>query len=109
MNQDAREQVQRLQLIEQNLQALSGQKQRFQAQLYEIESAMREVDLTEKAYKIIGGIMVATEKDKLKGELSEKQELLKLRIQTLEKQEQQLKERAKKLRESVVEKSKGNS
>ena len=102
MKPEAKENVQRLQALEQNLQAISAQKQQFQAQLYEIEGALREVETTPQAYKIVGGIMIATSKETLAKELGEKKELLNLRIQTLEKQESQLKEKAKGLREAVV-------
>ncbi len=102
MNKEAQESIQRLQMMEQNLQALSMQKQQFQAQLFEVEGALKEVAVSSVAYKLVGGIMIGADKDVLQKELQSKKELLELRVQTLEKQEKQLKEKAKKLQEEVM-------
>ena len=94
--------VQKLQLLEQNAQQLLAQRQQFQQSLLEIESALGELDKTKEAYKIIGNIMVATEKEDLKKDLAQKKESMELRIKTLEKQETEVKEKAKKLQEEVL-------
>ena len=98
------EQMQRIQLLEQNIQAVNMQKQQFQTQLFEIDGALKEISTSPVAYKIIGGLMMATDKDTLTKELLSKKELLELRIQTLEKQEKQLKERSKKVQDDVMHK-----
>ena len=102
MNKEAQESVQRLQAIEQNLQTLNMQKQQFQAQLFEIEGALKEIPTSQSTYKIVGGILIGTDKDTLQKDLQGKKELLELRVQTMEKQEKQLKEKAKKLQEEVL-------
>ena len=102
MNKEAQESIQRLQMMEQNLQSLNMQKQQFQAQLFEVEGALKEISSSSVAYKIVGGIMIGADKDSLQKELQSKKELLELRVQTLEKQEKQLKEKAKKLQEEVL-------
>ena len=99
---EAQENIQRLQLLEQNLQALNSQKQQFQAQLYELEGALKELETAAQSYKIIGGIMIGVGKETLKSELANKKEMVELRVQTLEKQEKQVREKAKKLQESVL-------
>ncbi|VVB81379.1 Prefoldin subunit beta [uncultured archaeon] len=104
---EAQENVQRLQMLEQNLQALNMQKQQFQAQLFEIESALKEVTTAPSTYKIVGGIMIGTDKNTLQKELDGKKEILNLRLQTIEKQEKQLKEKATKLQEEVLASVKG--
>lgn len=96
------EQIQQLQNIEQNMQHLLKQKQQFHLQLMEIESALDELKKTEKAYKIIGNIMVAVEKAPLDKELLDKKERIGLRIKSIEKQESIFKEQAKSLREEIV-------
>jgi prefoldin beta subunit len=53
-------------------------------------------------YKIVGGIMISIEKPALQKELQGRKELFELRVQTLEKQEKQLKDKAKKLQEEVL-------
>jgi len=105
-SKEAQESIQRLQMLEQNMQALNMQKQQFQAQLFEIESALKEVETSEVTYKIIAGIMVGVKKDELKNDLQGRKDMLDLRVKTLEKQEQQLKEKAKKLQEEVLAKVK---
>jgi len=94
------ENIQRLQLLEQNLQAIAMQKQQFQAQLFEIEGALKELSSSSAAFKIIGGIMLFSDKDSLKKDLEGKKELLEVRIESLENQETQLSDRVKKLHDS---------
>lgn len=102
LGKDAQESIQRLQMLEQNLQALSMQKQQFQAQLFEVEGALKEISSSNVVYKMVGGIMIGAEKEPLQKELQAKKELLELRVQTLEKQEKQVKDKAKKLQEEVM-------
>lgn len=94
--------IQRLQLLEQNMQAVSMQKQQFQAQLFEVEGALKELSSSNNAFKIVGGIMISTDKESLSRELESKREILEVRVEALEKQEKQLKEKAKKLQEEVL-------
>jgi len=97
----AQEQINQLQLLEQNMQQAAAQKQQLQTQLFEVETAQKELKETSQAYKIIGSIMVASNKDALRQELNTKKEMLDLRISTLEKQEKNLKEKAKTIQEKV--------
>ena len=96
------EKINQLQIIEQNLQQFLGQKQQFQSQFVEVETALKELQTTETAYKIIGNIMVLSKKDALEKDLREKKERLELRISTLEKQETKLRDKAKAIRQEVV-------
>lgn len=98
----AQEKIQQLQTIEQNMQHLLKQRQQFQMQLMEVDSAVEELKKTEKAYRIIGNIMVLSEKSSLEKELAEKKERMELRVKSVEKQENSLKEQAKTLREEVM-------
>lgn len=97
-----KEAVQRLQLIEQNMQALNMQKQQLQAQVFEIEGALKELSSSNAGFKIIGGIMVEVQKQALEAELKGKKDVHELRIESLEKQEAQLKEKAKSLQKEVM-------
>ena len=106
MADETQEKIQKLQLLEQNMQQFLMQKQQFQAQLVEIDSALGEVDKTENAYKIVGNIMVASNKEDLKKDLQSKKEVAELRLKTLEKQEGQIKEKAEKLQAEVLKKIK---
>ena len=94
--------ISQLQLIEQNNQQLLMQKQQFKAQLNEITSALNELQKTSQAYKIVGNIMVKATQEDLTKELDNKKEMMELRIKTIEKQEQHLREKAEALRKEVV-------
>lgn len=97
------EKIARLQLLEQNLQAFTAQRQSFQMQITEIEHALEELKNTkEKPFKIVGSLMIATEKEELQKELSSRKEIIELRIKNLEKQEAQFKEKAEALQKEVV-------
>ncbi len=106
ISKETQQKINQLQLYEQTLQNILVQKQQFQSQLAEIQSALSELEKTKEAYKIIGNIMVFSNKEDLKKELNSKKEMNELRIKTLEKQENQIKEKAKKLQEEVSEKIK---
>jgi prefoldin beta subunit len=100
---DASENLQRLQVLDQNLQQVAMQRQQFSSQLFEVEGALKELESSEVAYKIVGGVMFGVKKAELKSDLESKKELIELRVKTLEKQEQQLREKFKKLQEDLKE------
>ncbi len=106
ISKDVEKKIEQLQLYEQGLQNFLVQKQQFQIQLIEIESALKELETTDEAYKLVGNIMVSSKKEDLVKELLSKKETMELRIKTLEKQESQIKEKATKLRTEVMEKIK---
>lgn len=103
MEKKVEEKIQELQMIEQNLQGFLAQKQAFQAQLMEAETALKELKNTEKAYKIVGNIMILADKKELEEELNSKKEIAELRIKTLERQEAKLRESASELQKEVLE------
>lgn len=94
--------ISQLQLLQQNLQNLFLQKQQIQNQSLEIESALMELKNTDKAYKIIGNLMVSSPQDTLLKELAGKKELLDLRLKNIIKQEEKLKENYEQLQQEVV-------
>ncbi|MBI4440323.1 prefoldin subunit beta [Candidatus Woesearchaeota archaeon] len=99
---EAEEKISQLQLVEQSVQALSVQKQQIQAQLQEIESALGELSKTEKAYRIVGNIMVASDRDEIIKDLKSRQESSQIRIKSIERQESQLKEKAESMRSEIM-------
>ena len=102
MTEDTESKIKELQLIEQNAQQYLMQKQQFQTQLIEIESALKELKKSDTSYKIVGNIMVKTNNDELNKDLSKKKEMFDLRIKTLEKQEEKLKSKAKDIQKEVL-------
>ena len=101
ISKDTEQKIAQLQMYEQSLQSILMQKQQFQSQSLEIESALKELESTKEAYKIVGNIMVASKKEDLKKDLESKKETSNLRIKTIEKQENQIREKAKKLQEEI--------
>ena len=99
---DTEQKIGQLQMFEQSLQNFLGQKQQFQMQLAEVDSALGEIEGTQNAYKIVGNIMVQSDKAELKAELQSRKELLELRIRTMEKQENQVRDKAQKLQEEIL-------
>jgi prefoldin beta subunit len=106
MEKDTEEQIGQLQMLEQSMQSFVLQKQQFQTQLIEIESALKELEKTDRAYKIVGNIMVDAGKEELKKDLLEKKEKVELRIKTIEKQEKNMKEKASSIQAEVMKKLK---
>ena len=102
LSEDMQEKIGQLQMMEQNMQNFTMQKQMTQSKLMEVESALEELDDSEEAYKIVGNIMVASKKDKLQDELKEKQETLKRRLESLESQEGKMREKAQSLQDELL-------
>lgn len=104
ISKETEQEIAQLQLYEQSLQSILMQKQQFQSQSLEIESALKELESAKEAYKIVGNIMVASKKEDLKKDLGSKKEITQIRIKALEKQEGHIREKAKKLQEEVSKK-----
>ncbi len=102
MSKQAEQKIEQLQMMEQNLRTFATQRQQFSSQLLEVDSALKEIETSEEAYKIVGGIMVATKKEDLKKDLQKKKEMLELRITTIEKQEEKIKEKASSTQKEVL-------
>jgi len=106
MNTDKK--LKELQLLEQNSQQYVMQKQQFQAQFIEIESAINELKKTDTSYKIVGNIMVKADKKDLEKDLKEKLKMFDIRIKSLEKQEEKIKDKAKELQKEVLSEMKND-
>jgi len=94
----------RLQQLQQTLQGVMTQKQQLEMQLTEVEQAVIELEkMDEKAviYKSIGALLVKSEKPKVTTELKEREELLKMRVDILGKQEERLRTQVKELQEKL--------
>ena len=94
----------RLQQLQQTLQGVMAQKQQLEMQLTEVEQAVSELEkLNETAviYKSIGALLVKSEKDKVTAELTERKELVKMRVDVLAKQEERLRTQVKDLQEKL--------
>ncbi|MEX2017182.1 MAG: prefoldin subunit beta [Candidatus Pacearchaeota archaeon] len=96
--------IQELAILEQNFQNTLFQKQAFELELDETNSALLEIEKSgDEVFKIIGQLMIKTEKSKIKKELDEKKKILKLRIDSFSKQETYLHEKMDKIQEEITE------
>ena len=102
LSENIEEKVAKLSMIEQQMTSFLSQKQTFQTQLVEIESALEELEKAPQAYKIIGTIMVSAQKEDLKKELLTKKETAELRIASVEKQEEKLRQKAQEIQTEVL-------
>ena len=97
--------IQEVQFLEQNIQNIFFQKQAFQMELAETQSALREIENSQDdAYKLIGQLMIRVQKSKIVEDLSEKDKFLNLKIKNLEKQEKSFSEKLEQLRRQILNK-----
>lgn len=94
-----------LQIIEQAAQNLLLQKQIFQVELSETHNALESLkDVKGEVFKIVGNLMFKAEKETLKKELEHKAKLLDLRLQAIEKQEEDLSKKGLKIKSELMRK-----
>jgi prefoldin beta subunit len=101
-----REQLARLQQLQQNLQAIMIQKQQLEADSVEIEKATEELKKAEQdeaVYKSVGPLLIKTKKDDTLKELDEKKDLSNTRLVVLGKQETRVKENLKEVENKINE------
>ncbi len=87
---NVQQQLLRLQQLQQTLSALLAERQRLEAELLEINSALEELDKMDEGavvYKAVGPVLVKVSKDKLTVELKDRKELTETRLKVLEKQD----------------------
>lgn len=103
MNQDSEKKMQELQLLSQHLQNLLLQKQAFQLELDETQNALKEIiDSKEDVYKIIGQLMIKSNKDSVVEDLKSKEKLIESRLNAIERQETSLSEKVEALRNEIT-------
>ncbi|MDD5012690.1 MAG: prefoldin subunit [Candidatus Nanoarchaeia archaeon] len=97
--------LQEMQILEQRLQNSLLQKQAFQMELAETNSAMEELEKSgDDVFKIIGQLMIKSEKSKVEEELKNKQKILEMRMSSFEKQEEIIAKQLDKLRDEITKK-----
>jgi prefoldin beta subunit len=107
-----REQVSRMQQLQQNLQAIMMQKQQLEVETVETDRALEELKKAgpdDAVYKAAGSVMVRAKKDEVVKELEEKKELAATRVKVLEKQESRVKDNLKEVETKINEMIRGGS
>jgi prefoldin beta subunit len=98
-----------LQTFQQQTQTVLIQKESLNIQNMEIDRALEELKKTtnEDAYKAVGPILVKSTKKDIEKDLAERKETIDLRLKSLQKQEDRLKEKMKQTQERFEEILKG--
>jgi prefoldin beta subunit len=105
-----KEQISRLQQLQQNLQAIMMQKQQIELEIVETERALEELNkitTSDSIYKAAGPLLIKSEKNTIEKELSEKKELANTRVMVLGKQESRVKENLKEVENKINQMLKG--
>lgn len=105
-----REQLTRLNQLQQNLQAILMQKQQIEIELVETDKALEElkkVNAEDAVYKTAGPVLIKVNRDDVAKELEEKKELANTRVMVLSKQETRVKENLKEVQTKIDEMVRG--
>ena len=101
-----KEQLERYEQLQQNLQSVLVQKQQIDLEIIEINKALEELNKSAddvKVYKSAGTVMVSSNKADVVKELTESKDLSNTKITVLNKQEERLKESLKEVQEKLDE------
>lgn len=96
--------IEQFEALRQTLYAVLMQKQKIKQQFDEIENAIGELEKISEGsevFKMVGNIMIRKSKEAVLGELKDKKEFLEIRLKSLDKQEQTLKEKLEKLQKEL--------
>ena len=101
---DFQEQLARLQQLQQTLQMIVAQKQQIEIELADMDKALEELGkLPEDAqvYKSVGAVLVRKDKASVIQDLTERKELLNVRMSVLSRQEERTREKLKEIQQQV--------
>jgi prefoldin beta subunit len=107
-----REQLARMEQLQQNLQSVQAQKREVEAEQAEADRALEELKKAaddEQIYKYAGSLLVKVSKEAVTKELMEKKEISSTRTLVLGKQETRLRESLKDLQTKVDDMLKGRA
>lgn len=98
------QQVLRLQQLQQSLALLLSEKQRIEAELAEVTTALEEVNKMDDGaiiFKAVGPVLVQSTKTKIVNELTERKELADTRLKVIERQESRARAQIESLQKEV--------
>ncbi len=97
-------QIAQIQQIQQQAQALLNQKGQIEMMLRETKVAVKEIEASDEGavmYKSAGEVLLRADRSALLEELTDKKDVLDLRLKTLNKQEERIKNRFDQLQEQL--------
>lgn len=102
--QNVQHQLNQFQQLQQQAQAVAVQKQSVDIQLNETTTALEELKKTEpgvEVFKTAGNLLIKVERDATLEELEDKVETLKLRQQTMSRQEERVMKKLEEMQVSI--------
>lgn len=93
--------IQELQSLEQQMSEMLMQRQSFEVEMNEINTALEEVKKSPEVYKISGSVMIKTDSKILIAELEEKKKIVSLRINSITKQEKPIEDKIANLQKQI--------
>jgi len=102
VSKEVQEDLIQLQNLQRQLQIVATQRQRFDIDVLQTDSALAELEKAEgKVYKAVGALLIEAKNADLKKELNERRKDALSRSETLKKQEDKLKTKGEELQKSV--------
>jgi prefoldin beta subunit len=95
--------------LEKQLEVLLIQKHQLQIQLNEINHALEQLAKSQgEVYRTVGSIILHTTKEEAEKDLSERKELIGVKVNAIAKQEEKLRATVMETQKSLQERMKGN-
>ncbi|HIJ98707.1 TPA: prefoldin subunit beta [archaeon] len=103
LSQEMQQKIQDFQEAQQQARVLLSQKYQIELQMKETQNALDELEKAgnTEVHKVVGQILIKSDKNTVHSELKEKVETLELRLKTIEKQEKKVMEKVKTLQEEL--------
>ena len=102
ITKEVQEQVSEFYSLQTQMQFVQYQKQQYKMQLDETSMALDELRKSEgEVYKSAGIVMIKSTKDEATKDLNEKKEVLNVRLGSLGKQEERVRERLEELQKKI--------
>ena len=108
MTEDTQKLLEQAQVYQQQIQGLIAQKETMKMQLLEMKKALEELEKSKETevFKLSGPVLIKEKKAEVEKDLKEKVEGLDVRVKTLQKSEDRIKEKIEELRKKLTEESK---
>lgn len=104
MDKESEQLLTQAQIYQQQIQMILTQKGALSLELNEIKKSLEEIEKTSEksVFKLSGPIMIRVDTKDMKKDLKEKEDMINLRLSTIEKQEAKLKEKIEELRSKIM-------
>ena len=102
LSKENQQKINELQFLEQNRQQINLKKQTINGQLMEIESAIKELENSEEAYKLMGSILVKKSKSDIVNALNEDKKLKQKQIEIFDKEEEKQVKKIEEIRKEIM-------